>query len=74
MIEAKFNRVAAKKGGGGREGCAGGSGHAGEDSDSEDSDSEDSDSEDSNSEEAGTAITLAEICGRGSKRALDVAA
>ena len=41
---------------------------------SEDSGSEDSDSEDSNSEEAGTGVTLAEICGRGSKRALDVAA
>jgi hypothetical protein len=76
-VEAKFDCVAAERGDGGREGCAGVPGHTGKDSDSEDSedsDSENSDSEDSNSEEAGTGITLAEICGRGSKRALDVAA
>ena len=77
--EAKSNCVAAERGDGGREGCAGVSGHTGKDSDSEDSgDSEDSDSESSDSEDneegAGEGVRLAEMCGRGSKRSLEVAA
>ena len=72
MIEAKFNCVAAKKGGGGREGCAGVSGHSGDSEDSEDSEGSDSENSDSeNSEEkAGAGVTLAEMCGRGTARGL----
>jgi hypothetical protein len=75
-VEAKFECVAAERGDGRREGCAGVPGHTGKDSDSEDS--EDSDSESSGSEdnedEAGAGVTLADMCGRGSKRSLEVAA
>ena len=74
-IESKFNCVAAERGDGGREACAGVSGHSGDSEDSEDSEGSDSENSDSeNSEEkAGAGVTLAEMCGRGSKRSLEVA-